>query len=110
MKITAFRNILRLCSVTSIFLLLCMTGYGQSDVGSIGGFIRDQSGAVIPNAKVTLRNEGRDESHTVVADSQGHYSVTNLPPAEYSMTVEASGFKKFVSTHNALGASTTLSL
>jgi Carboxypeptidase regulatory-like domain/TonB-dependent Receptor Plug Domain len=110
MKITAFRNILRLCSVTSIFLLLCMTGYGQSDVGSIGGFIRDQSEAVIPNAKVTLRNEGTDESHTVVADSQGHYSVTNLPPAEYSMTVEASGFKKFVSTHNALGASTTLSL
>ena len=59
---------------------------------------------------MTVTNEGTNEVHTVVADSEGHYIVPNLPPATYSMTVEAKGFSKFVSVHNALGASTALAI
>ena len=99
-----------LCAVLSIVFLFPAHGFAQSDVGTISGFIRDQSGAEVPNAKVTILNESTGESHTVTSDSQGHYTITNLRPAVYSMTVEAQNFKKFASAHNKLNASTSLSL
>jgi hypothetical protein len=98
------------CAVLSILVLFSAAALAQSDVGTIGGFIRDQSGAVVPGANVTVVNEGTGEAHTAISDSAGHYTVTNLSPASYSMTAEANGFKKFTSTHNKLNASTTLSL
>src|SRR5665213_449046 len=97
-------------AILLILVLIPVTAYSQSDVGSIGGFVRDKSGAAIPGASVTIRNEGTEEAHTVSADGQGHYAVTNLPPATYSVTAEASGFNKFVSVHNPLGASTTIAI
>ena len=99
-----------LCAVLSIVFLFPAHGFAQSDVGTISGFIRDQSGAEVPNAKVSILNESTGESHTVTSDSQGHYTITNLRPAVYSMTVEAQNFKKFASAHNKLNASTSLSL
>ena len=108
-RLTCTGSCRRWC-VVAILLLMSLAGYAQSDVGSISGFIRDKSGAVVPNALVTVRNEGTDQSQTVQTDSDGHYAVTNLPPATYSMTVEANGFNKFVSTHNPLGASTALAI
>ena len=110
MKSAVWMRVCRSWSVLTILLLVSLAGYSQSDVGSISGFVRDKSGAVIPNASVTIRNEGTDESHTVQTDSEGHYSVTNLSPATYSMSVEATGFNKFVSVHNPLGASTALAI
>jgi len=84
--------------------------FGQSDVGTIVGFVRDQSGAVVPGAKITIRDEGTDERYVVTTDAQGRYTVPNLRPADYSMTAEAIGFSKFVSTHDKLSSNTTLSL
>jgi hypothetical protein len=93
-----------------IALLFPVHDFAQSDVGAISGFIRDQSGAAVPNAKIEILNESTGESHTATSDSQGHYTITNLRPAVYSLTAEAQGFKKFTSAHNKLNASTTLSL
>jgi Carboxypeptidase regulatory-like domain/TonB-dependent Receptor Plug Domain len=110
MKSVAWMKVCRAWSVLAILFLVSLAGYAQSDVGSISGFVRDKSGAVVPNASVTIRNEGTDESHTVQTDSEGHYAVTNLSPATYSMSVEANGFSKFISVHNPLGASTALAI
>jgi protocatechuate 3,4-dioxygenase beta subunit len=85
-------------------------GLAQSDVGTISGFVRDQSRAGVPNALVAVLDESTGESHTATTDAQGHYTITNLRPAVYSMTTEAQGFKKFTSAHNKLNASTALSL
>ncbi len=98
------------CAVLSIAVFFSARGFAQSDVGSISGFVRDQSAAVVPAAQVTIVNEGTGEEHTATSDAQGHYTITNLHPAIYSMTVEAKGFKKFTSVHNKLDASTALSL
>jgi hypothetical protein len=94
----------------AIFLVAPSALLAQSDVGSISGFVRDKSDAVIPGATVVVRNEGTNQSQTVQTDSSGHYSVTNLPPANYSMSAQATGFNKFVSVHNALAASTALAI
>lgn len=99
-----------LCAMLMVWALVPVSAFAQSDVGAITGFVRDQSGAVIPGAQVTIINEATGERHAVTSDSAGHYTVTNLRPAVYTMTAESKGFKKFTSTHNKLSASTTLSL
>ncbi len=86
------------------------TLFAQSDAGTITGLIRDQTGAVVPGAQVTIRNEGTGEEHTVQSDSSGNYTVPNLPPGLYTMTASSAGFKKFESTKNRLNASSTISL
>src|ERR1700685_2194569 len=100
----------QLCLALAFGFVFSIAAFAQSDVGAITGFVRDPSGAVIPSAKVTITNEGTHEEHTVTTDAQGHYTVPNLLPAEYTMKAEVGGFKKFESTHNKLDASTTLSL
>ena len=84
-----------LCAVLSITFFFPAHGFAQSDVGTISGFVRDQSGAAVPNAKVTILNESTGESHTVTSDSQGHYTLTNLRPAVYSMRVNFEYIDKY---------------
>jgi hypothetical protein len=104
-------GLLYLCAaITMCFLFFSIAAFAQSDVGTIVGFVKDSTGAVVPSAKVTITNEGTGEVHTVTTDAQGHYTVPSLPPAYYSMTAEASGFKKFTSSHNKLESNSTISL
>ncbi len=91
-------------------LVFPIAALAQSDVGTIVGFVRDQSGAVVPKAIVTIRNESTGEVHTVTADDQGHFVAPSLPPAYYSMTAEATGFQKYSSSHNKLDSNSTIEI
>src|ERR1700722_12935063 len=64
----------------SVSMFLSVPALAQNDVGSIVGFVTDSSGAVVPNAKVTVKNEGTGESRTVSPDGAGHYAVPKNPP------------------------------
>ncbi len=110
MRISLSRTFAYLCVALTVAFAFSGFAFAQSDVGTITGFVRDPSGAVIPNAKVTIKNEGTSEEHTVTSDAQGHYTVPNLVPGDYSMTAEAGGFKTYTSTHNKLDANSTISL
>ena len=59
--------------------LISVAALGQSDYGSIGGFAKDPSGAVVPKAKVTITNEATGEAHPVLTNDSGYYTVPNLP-------------------------------
>lgn len=76
----------------------------QSDLGKISGFAKDPSGATVPNAKVTIRNNVGVERQATTNES-GYYVITNVPPGPYTMTVDASGFEKFESKDNKLDPS-----
>ncbi len=102
--------VLYLCATFAACIFFSLSALAQSDVGTITGFVRDPSSATVPNAKVTIKNEGTNESHTVTTDTQGHYTVTNLLPGLYTMTAEAPGFKRFTSTGNKLDANSTIAL
>lgn len=90
-------------------LVVALSALAQSDLGTIQGFVKDQSGAVVPKAKVTVHNQTGLERETFSNDS-GYYTVTNVPPGLYFMTVEAPGFKKFESKDNKLDPSASLGL
>jgi outer membrane receptor protein involved in Fe transport len=66
----------------------------QVETGRIGGTVTDPSGAVIPNAQVTITNVATGAVRNVKTDDSGTYAATNLLPGDYSVSVEASGFVK----------------
>ena len=105
---------LRLAAMTVctcvIVLLFTTFSYAQSDYGSITGFVKDPSGAVVPKSKVTFKNEGNNEERSSITNEAGYFVMPNLQPGYYTVTAEASGFKKFVSPHNKLNPNSTLSL
>jgi hypothetical protein len=65
----------------------------QQEQGSIRGLVTDQTGAVVPNAAMTLRNQGTSQIRTTTSSSDGTYVFTPLPIGTYQVTAEANGFK-----------------
>jgi hypothetical protein len=97
-------------SCVAMLVLLVSVAFAQSDNGSITGFAKDPSGAVIPKAKVTLRNEATGVQQQGSTNESGYYIFNSIPAGLYSVVVEASGFKKFDSVHNKLDANSILDL
>jgi hypothetical protein len=60
--------------------------------------------------KIVIKNEGTAEQQTVTTNESGYYVKPNLQPGYYTVTAEASGFKKYSSNHNQLSPNSTLSL
>ena len=61
--------------------------------GSISGTVIDQSGALVPGARLTLVNLDLTTSYKATTDAQGFYSFPTLPVGRYELTIEAEGFK-----------------
>ena len=99
----------RVIYVVLMAVLAAVFAFGQSDFGSISGFVKDPSGATVPNAKVTVKNQSGLERQATTNES-GYYIVPSLPPGMYAVSVEASGFKKFESGANKLDPSATLAV
>jgi hypothetical protein len=98
-------SVLSLAFVLSSTLLLA-----QSDTSQITGFVRDASGAAVPNAKVSATNENTGIERTANTNEDGNFIITNLPPGYYTVNVEVTGFKKYVSKQTKLDAALPLSL
>jgi len=84
-------------AVVAIFagsLLLCSrAALAQAVYGSIFGTITDPSGAVVPNATVTVTDVAKGTTVTVQSGATGDYRVQHLIPDTYTISVQASGFK-----------------
>jgi hypothetical protein len=91
-----------------IFCLAATFLVAQSDNSYITGTVRDQSGGLVVNATVKVRNEANNFEREVNTNQAGLYLATNLPPGYYTISVEAPGFKKYESTRNKLDAGTPL--
>ncbi len=73
--------------------LLSTPVFAQTPTGALEGIVADNSGAVIPRAKVTVTNTGTNEAKIVTTDSGGRFQVPLLPPGTYSVQVAADGFR-----------------
>jgi hypothetical protein len=92
-------RILRTALVLAVFAcassLLVVTSSAQSVYGSIFGTVSDKSGAVIPNATITVTDEAKGTVVTVTSNGSGDYSVPHLIPDVYDLKVVGKGFKPF---------------
>jgi len=83
-----------LWSLLSAIVLIFAPTVSASPTGSIAGSVKDQSGAVISGAKLTLINMSTNAKDAAVSDSNGGFQFLQLAPAVYSLQVEAAGFKR----------------
>ncbi|MBL8166980.1 MAG: carboxypeptidase regulatory-like domain-containing protein, partial [Acidobacteria bacterium] len=67
----------------------------QATTATLSGVVVDQSGAVIPKAKIIATQIATGLKREGQTNGEGGYVLSNLPPGEYEIVVEASGFKKF---------------
>ena len=79
-----------------LFMMSLLTTVSAQTVtsGQLSGNITDQSGAVVPDATVTVVQNGTGEKRTVTTSADGNYTVPNLGVGTYRLTVTKSGFKE----------------
>ena len=82
----------------SILSLSAVVAMAQATTGSLRGAVTDSNGAAIAGANVTIKNESTGTSVTAITSSEGSFDVPALQPGSYSVTVEATGFKRSIST------------
>jgi hypothetical protein len=68
----------------------------QVTTGDILGSVQDRTGAVMPKLTVSLQNTETGQKRTTETSENGEYTFTLLPPGHYTLTIAATGFKKFV--------------
>ncbi len=74
-------------------LILCQSPvYAQNATGSLSGTVTDSSNAVVPDAKVTLKDEGEQTVRESVSNGSGYFNFQAVRPTTYTLTVSASGF------------------
>ena len=81
--------------------------YSQAVNATLLGTVTDASGAVVPNAKITITEVNTGVSRSGQTNESGNYTFPDLPPGQYSVTVEASGFKKETRRDIALAVNST---
>jgi hypothetical protein len=68
--------------------------HAQVDRATLGGEVRDQTSAVVPNAAVVVTNTATNISTRLTTNAEGAYLAVNLAPGRYRVDVEAAGFEK----------------
>src|SRR6266702_524753 len=74
--------------------------------GSVTGTVTDQSGAGMQKAHVTLINKATSVQKEAETDESGHYTITDVSPGNYDLTVKAGGFKPLTQTNLTVTANT----
>src|SRR5256885_9560495 len=75
--------------------------------GSIRGTITDATGALLPNATVTVSNQATGETHALKTDSAGFYLLPSLPPGAYKVEVAAPGMQTVQANDLVVAVGTT---
>ena len=88
--------------VAILWMAISLTALAQSDNATITGYVKDQAGAAVAGAKVTVKSDTRAFERNTIANSEGYYVISSLPPGNYSVSVEANGFKAFKETGRKL--------
>jgi hypothetical protein len=72
-------------------LFTCCFAFGQTATTSLRGTVKDPSGALVPNATVTITDKSVDKTLTAVTNGEGTYQFPQIPPAHYLITATAQG-------------------
>ncbi len=87
-----FRNVFFLLFLVTLFSFQLLSAQTAS-TGALTGTVKDPSGAVIPNATVTLTSIDTGQARTNTTGADGIYKFNLLPPGNYRVRIEAAGFK-----------------
>jgi hypothetical protein len=92
------RTALVLALVACASFLVSVPAHAQSVYGSIFGTVTDSTGAAVPDATITVKDEAKGTIVTATSNGSGDYSIPHLIPDVYDLKVTAKGFKAFEAT------------
>lgn len=78
---------------------LSSAAVAQNTSSSLSGTVTDASGAVLPNAKITIKNDSTGQQSSATSDGSGSYTITNIQPGSYTVTAAATGFQGETESH-----------
>src|ERR1700683_741473 len=84
--------------ILAFVLLAAVSLSAQTFRGTILGTVTDAQGAVVPGAKVTVKNVGTGLERTTETSADGSYALPELPIGTYTVTISQAGFRTFVTT------------
>ena len=90
-------RVYRFYALLLLTVLASVLVFGQAETGQLTGTVADSSGAVVPGATVTIKSVNTGTTRTVQTSQGGSYSITNLQPDTYEVSVEGKGFQKLTS-------------
>jgi hypothetical protein len=79
----------------AIFVSVSSLSFGQQLTGTLSGTTKDSTGAVVANAKITMKNQLNGDTRTSVSNSSGYFSITAVQPGTYTVSITAPGFKEW---------------
>jgi len=82
----------RWMAALAFVLISAVAGHAQTDQGKVSGTVRDQSGAFVAGAKVTVKNERTGEERSALSNDQGYFLISYLKPSNYAIKAERTGF------------------
>src|ERR1700730_17246391 len=94
--IPSFAVLVGRSSYLCLLLLLCTVQLRADVTGSISGYVRDASGAVLPKATLLVTQTSTGYTRTATTDGSGQYSILALPPGNYRLTASMAGFENGV--------------
>jgi hypothetical protein len=83
----------RLFTLLAVLMMVGSLAFAQTPTGTIQGTVQDQTGAAIGGATITITNLTTGSAKVVTSSDSGRFEVPFLPPGNYSVSVEAKGFK-----------------
>src|SRR5262245_13941512 len=86
-------NLVSLCLAAACLAALVRPARAQVAAGEMTGLVKDQAGAAVPGATVTVTDINTNRQRVVTSSAEGVYTVPSLAPGEYRLDVELSGFK-----------------
>jgi Carboxypeptidase regulatory-like domain len=94
MTIAVFRRLSQFIGLGMVVLVCLVSTQAQVTTGKVRGIVQDPTGAVIAGAKVTIINKQTNISATTQSSGRGEYQFNDLLPGDYTLTIDAAGFKK----------------
>jgi hypothetical protein len=99
-------SIAAVCVLTIVLFVFAFLGQpvalAQTTSATLTGTVFDSSGAVVPDAAVTLKNEASGDTRTTKSNGEGYFTFASVPPATYSVIVEKENFKTWQAKSIAL--------
>ncbi len=96
MYLFGIRDCLKLSSACVIFLAFSCAAQTSRVAGAVQGTVVDQTGGTVAAATVALRNQGTNQTRTLLTNEEGIFRASELPVGQYELRVESSGFSPYV--------------
>jgi hypothetical protein len=100
---------MRISATAFCFLVFASAAFAQSDRGAISGTVFDSNGLIVAGTQVQAKGTNGD-GHKAPSSPQGKYTIADLPPGTYQITVAVGGLKPYAKSNVMVQAGKTVAL